>query len=1080
MNARLTRFAGSHEQDALPLALADDSPAVLTASFAGAQWEIAAVLEPVADRTDAVDGRVTFGVTGGAACEVAVAAEWALPDWSRDVFVMLPAAAYNGNRYPNRPYKYPPMVHEPGDIGPEAPTLVSDVPRLSHADVAPSRLQLLTGDLTTPAAGFFNPRTGQAAILLTDQGSALGNHGLTVEENADRTRAVLRLEAPGVRRDTLYTMVNTATPSWDRGVDWRTGDAVTLRFRLYRFPAADVQALYDRFALVRKDLTGPVTLKHGLPLSAAFAITEAKHQRENWCEEGYYRVGTHDAAATCKYQDWQLGWVGGGMTPVAFLMVGQAESRPRALRNLDWMFSRAQLPSGLFYAVYSKGVPCGDGFGLPGTDRWYMVRKQADALYFLLKTFHVLRAQEAGWRLPAPWAAGTRLLTDRFVDTFRRFGQLGQYLDCETGDVVVGGSTAAAMAPGALALAGQYFAYPAYTEVAEAAARQLDERDVRAGITTGGPGEILKCADSESAFAMLESFVVLYEVTGKAHWLARAEAMAAQCLTWCASYDYAFPPDSPFGRLDMRAAGSVWANVQNKHSAPGICTLSGDALFKLFRYTGNRLWLEQIQETAHNLTQYLSRADRPVGTPPAMRPGCMCERVNFSDWEGRGNIGGSLFGSCWPEVSLLLTAAELPGIYAQPDTRLLCVFDHIEACWTEAGGAAALECRNPTAFDATVRVFAESSAGARTILGQAAAVRWPVLDVPAGATRVLALGESARRVAGDAGRRPGKAGPGGRGDWFKQAQFGMFVHWGLYALPAGEWRGQRMADIGEWIQAYFRIPNAEYGKLAGAFNPVCFDPREWVQVAKDAGMKYLVFTAKHADGFAMFHSRVDPFNIVDATPFGRDVTAELAEACRAEGVRFGLYYSQDIDLRHPHGGGYRSGHTAFNGKCSWTNDWDFPDNARKDYSICFREKILPQVEELLTGYGKLSLFWCDNPATISPEQSAVLYRAIRRHQPDCLINSRLGHGVCDYRSLGDNQIADEFCPEELVESPATLNDTWGYKAFDQNWKSAAEVLRIKQHLAERGINYLLNVGPDHLGRFPAPAVEILKKVGGQG
>jgi hypothetical protein len=740
LRARITQFDGARERGCAVHAVPATDGDALQAAFAGACWEISAALEPVPDRPDAMDGRIAFRVAEGAAREVSVAVELHERAWSREVFVMLPAAAYNGNRYPCRRYTYPPMVHEPADIGPDAPVLVTDVPRLNHEDGMPSRIQLLTGDLTTPAVCFHNPRSGEAVILLTEQGSPLGNHGITVEESLDRSSAVLRIEAPGVRRDTLYTMLNTATPSWDRGADWKTGDAVTLRFRLFRFPAADVQALYDRFAEVRKDLTGPVTLKHELPFSAAFAITEEKHQRENWHEqEGYYRVGTHDSAAARKGADWQLGWVGGGMTPAAFLVAGQAESRRRALRNLEWMFSRAQLPSGLFWVMYSKGVHCGDGFDVPGTDRWYMVRKQADGLYFLIKTFHVLHGQDAAWRLPAHWAAGTRRLADRFVDTFRRFGQLGQYLDCETGDVIVGGSTAAAMAPGALALAGQYFVQPEYIEAAEAIARQLDERDVRAGITTGGPGEILKCADSESAFAMLESFVVLYEVTGHAHWRDRAEAMAAQCLTWCASYDYAFPPGSPFGRLDMRAAGSVWANVQNKHSAPGICTLSGDALFKLFRYTGSLLWLDQIQETAHNLPQYLSRADRPVGTPPAMRPGYLCERVNFSDWEGRDNVGGCLFGSCWPEVSLLLTATELPGIYVQPDTGLLRVFDHVDARLIEAGGAPALECRNTTAFDAAVRVFAEPSAATRTILGQAAALRWPTLHVPAGATRVMAL-----------------------------------------------------------------------------------------------------------------------------------------------------------------------------------------------------------------------------------------------------------------------------------------------------------------------------------------------------
>jgi hypothetical protein len=180
------------------------------------------------------------------------------------VFVLLPAAAYDGNRFPCRPYGYPPLVHEPGDLGPDAPVLVTDVPRLNDEDGQPSRIQLLTGDLTTPAICFHNPRTGQAAILLTDQGGALGNHGVSVEESPDRGCAVLRLESPGVRRDTLYTMCSTATPSWDRGADWAPGTETSIRFRLFRSPAADVQALYDRFAEVRKDLSGPVRLEHGL------------------------------------------------------------------------------------------------------------------------------------------------------------------------------------------------------------------------------------------------------------------------------------------------------------------------------------------------------------------------------------------------------------------------------------------------------------------------------------------------------------------------------------------------------------------------------------------------------------------------------------------------------------------------------------------------------------------------------------------------------------------------------------------------------------------------------------------------
>ena len=313
-------------------------------------------------------------------------------------------------------------------------------------------------------------------------------------------------------------------------------------------------------------------------------------------------------------------------------------------------------------------------------------------------------------------------------------------------------------------------------------------------------------------------------------------------------------------------------------------------------------------------------------------------------------------------------------------------------------------------------------------------------------------------------------------EWFKQAKYGMMIHWGLYSIPAGEWREKRIPYIGEWLQSYFRIPNAEYSELTKVFNPVFFNAEEWVKLAIDSGMKYIVVTSKHHEGFAMYHSKVDKFNVVDATPFGRDVIGELAEACNKHGMKFGLYYSQELDWQHPHGGGYDAEHT--NCDCmSWTNDWDFKDNSTKDYSICFEEKIKPQVKEILTQYGDLCLIWFDTPFSIKPEQSKELYDMVKKYQPNCLINSRIGNGKCDYRSMEDNEIPDEDFGEELVETAATLNDTWGYKAFDQNWKNADEVIRLKNHLNERGVNYLLNVGPDYLGRIPGPSQDILRKVG---
>lgn len=324
-------------------------------------------------------------------------------------------------------------------------------------------------------------------------------------------------------------------------------------------------------------------------------------------------------------------------------------------------------------------------------------------------------------------------------------------------------------------------------------------------------------------------------------------------------------------------------------------------------------------------------------------------------------------------------------------------------------------------------------------------------------------------------------------EWFATAKFGMMLHFGLYSLPAGEWKGRRMPYIGEWLQSYFRIPNTEYEKLTRAFDPICFNAGDWVKLAKAAGMQYIVVTSKHHEGFCLFKSEWDNFNVVDSTPYGRDIIAEFAEACYKHGLKLGLYYSQELDWHERNGGGYTSGHTNC-GCMSWTNDWDFPDNAHKDFSECFNGKIKTQFKELLTKYGELCLMWCDTPHVITAAQSLELYEMIKKYQPDCLVNSRIGNGIGDYRSCNDNQTELDFKVGTdaaisvgdrtgLYECPATLNDTWGYKTYDNNWKNAEEVLKIKKRLNAQGVNYLLNIGPDYLGRIPAPALDILKKVG---
>ena len=315
--------------------------------------------------------------------------------------------------------------------------------------------------------------------------------------------------------------------------------------------------------------------------------------------------------------------------------------------------------------------------------------------------------------------------------------------------------------------------------------------------------------------------------------------------------------------------------------------------------------------------------------------------------------------------------------------------------------------------------------------------------------------------------------------WFKQARMGMMIHWGLYSILGGEWNSQRMDYIGEWVMHQYKIPLSEYTRLADIFNPIYFDAEEWVKLAKAAGMEYMVVTSKHHEGFCLFKSEVDNYNSVDGTPFGRDIIAELAEACRKHGIKLGLYYSQCLDWHEMHGGGckkevYHEDRRCF---CNWGNDWDFTENDKKDYRICFENKIKPQLKEILTKYGELCLIWFDTPMSEQTrEQSQELYDMVRKYQPGCLVNTRIGNGLGDYVSCGDNVLPEKYT-EGLIESPVTLNKTWGYKSFDNEWKSADNVLDILAKCNEKGANLLLNVGPDHLGRIPAPAVDILRQVG---
>lgn len=296
--------------------------------------------------------------------------------------------------------------------------------------------------------------------------------------------------------------------------------------------------------------------------------------------------------------------------------------------------------------------------------------------------------------------------------------------------------------------------------------------------------------------------------------------------------------------------------------------------------------------------------------------------------------------------------------------------------------------------------------------------------------------------------------------WWREARFGMFIHWGIYSVPAGTWQGRRIDGIGEWIMLRGKIPVADYTAFATQFNPVKFDADAWVRTAKAAGMKYIIITSKHHDGFAMFDSAASRYDIKDATPFGRDPLKELAAACAREGIRLGFYYSQAQDWHHP-GGAKRGG------------GWDPAQDG--DMDAYLRDVAYPQVKELLTNYGPVAVLWWDTPENMTPERAARLAPLLAL-QPGIIANNRLGGGFMGDTETPENRVPATGYPRDW-EACMTMNDTWGFKSYDENWKSGPTLIRTLVDIASKGGNYLLNVGPTALGEIPAPSIERLQLVG---
>ena len=644
--------------------------------------------------------------------------------WSSDNYVMIPAAVYGGNRQRIVNRAYATGLDATDYYRPGLALTSNPIPQLSPEFGAPSRLELLVCNASTPAIAFLERSSKTGTILLTDQGIEWGgevkDHGLIVEETPDRSIATFVVSAPGVRE--LKPEFIGFSPSPDRGISAKKGDTITIRVTRLGFPADGVPALLARFMRERKRHTLPTTPRNLMPMS------EVRRRMERNIESRYHisPVGEYYCPENA---DWlSYGWIGGLMNTWPMLALGDTLRLRRVSNTFDFGLLHGYSESGYYCDILgADGNPLlRDAAQLrPGIA---LTRRNADLLYWMVKQFDLLRKQGRGSAVRPEWETRVRGLADAFVKTWKEEGTWGNYLDLATGRVAVYNTTGSAMAVGGLALAAGYYDNPEYLETARQAADHYYRDFALRGFTSGGCGDILQNADSETAAALMTSLMTLYEVTGDTVYREQCADVANLCATWTVSFRYRLPADTPLAKLGADLTGAVWASTQNKHGAPGFCTQSGDALFKLFRSTGDTLYAALLRDIIHAHAE---------GVQPNGR---ITERLTYCDADSRGSRGdGGQTG--WNETNGALMAVEIPGIYLRTDTGQAYVFDHVVLRKIEKTDKwITLTLSNPTAYDATVTLLAEDREQASRPLGDNAFIGWTQkATVKAGRTRTLRI-----------------------------------------------------------------------------------------------------------------------------------------------------------------------------------------------------------------------------------------------------------------------------------------------------------------------------------------------------
>ncbi|MFY7900801.1 MAG: hypothetical protein ACOVNY_11500, partial [Chitinophagaceae bacterium] len=638
--------------------------------FLTSKWKISTSKKTIIDNEEAIEYQVQFTCIDGGINSANISIDIDIDNWNGKNYVLMPAAVYNGNRYSWRRLRYSPKLHDIKDIGIEKPIIINDVPKLNDSSGI-SRIQERSGSMSTPSLGFFHSDKQKVVWLLTEQKNELGDYGIDIEENRKRSKATISINSPVVRELFTYQITNAHTPSWDKPANFVKGNIVTIKFRLYQFDGKNIQTIFDKFSIIRKSMTPKTDLINTIPYSECMEVLEKKFNQYNFVKEyGYYAIGMRENYL----QDWQIGWTGGMISTYPLLFAGNEQTKQNVIRNFDWLFPNGISPSGFYWDAGQKGTEwIGGDIRNFHTKNWHLIRKSGDAIWYITKQFMLMEKQNI--IVKQSWKEGNEKVCNAFVQLWNKYHQLGQFVDSKSGEIIVGGSSSGAIVPAALALASNYYHEPKYLQIAEEVGEYFYQNFTKLGISCGGPGDALQAFDSESAYALVESYIALYENTNNTKWLTYAEYATKQFATWVVSYNYKYNDTTAFAKANMHTIGGVYANIQNKHSAPGICTASGNALLKIFRYTNNTFYIELLQDISKNITQYLPHPLKPLGNAPI---GWVSERVNMTDWEGPQSIGYILPISTWAETSLMLTTIQIPGIYIDLEKGTATAFDNVD------------------------------------------------------------------------------------------------------------------------------------------------------------------------------------------------------------------------------------------------------------------------------------------------------------------------------------------------------------------------------------------------------------------